>query len=282
MKTVIVGVEQSPESMAALNWARAASRPEDRVVAVHSWDVPVYVGYEGAIAIDPHELEQAASESLDRIVASVADRRVVPMLVQGPVGRAIVDVAEGADLVVVGHRGSGKVSLVLGSTANYVVHHTKLPVVVVRGGGEHVPVRHVVVGVDEPHRKEAVPPSVRALQWAASLPGVERIDVTHSWFLPAVVMGRISTSAIDSSDMDNAASEVIRRAIDAAGAMPDGVLVEPVVARGTPGFALIEASRHADLVVVGSRGHGGFTDLVLGSTTLEIAAHAHCPVAIVR
>jgi nucleotide-binding universal stress UspA family protein len=282
MRTIIVGVEQSPESMAALAWARAVAGPQDRIVAVHSWDVPVYVGYEGAIAIDPRELEQAASDVLDRIVGGADDQRVVPMLVQGPAGRAIVDVAEGADLVVVGHRGSGKVSLVLGSTANYVVHHTKLPVVVARGEGDHVPVRHVVVGVDEPHRKETEPPSVRALQWAASLLSVERVDVMHSWFLPAVVLGRISTSAIDSADMDDAASEVIRRAIDAAGSLPSGVAVEPVVGRGTPGFALIEASRDADLVVVGSRGHGGFTDLVLGSTTLEVAAHAHCPVAIVR
>ena len=56
----------------------------------------------------------------------------------------------------------------------------------------------------------------------------------------------------------------------------------PVVAAGTGAFALIEASREVDLVVVGTRGRSGLVELIVGSTTLEVLAHAHCPVAVIR
>ena len=58
--------------------------------------------------------------------------------------------------------------------------------------------------------------------------------------------------------------------------------IVPVVAAGTGAFALIEASREADLVVIGTRGRRGFVELILGSTTPRRDAHAHCPVAVVH
>jgi nucleotide-binding universal stress UspA family protein len=60
------------------------------------------------------------------------------------------------------------------------------------------------------------------------------------------------------------------------------VTVEPVAVEGSPAEALIDASRNADLVVVGSRGHGGFTSLLLGSVSHQVAQHASCPVVIHR
>ena len=63
---------------------------------------------------------------------------------------------------------------------------------------------------------------------------------------------------------------------------PNGAEVVPIVAAGTGAFAMIEASRAADLVVIGTRGRSGFVELLAGSTTLEVLAHAHCPVAVVR
>ena len=51
---------------------------------------------------------------------------------------------------------------------------------------------------------------------------------------------------------------------------------------GTGAFSLIEASREADLVVVGTRARHGLIELVTGSTSLDVLAHAHCPVAVIR
>lgn len=75
-------------------------------------------------------------------------------------------------------------------------------------------------------------------------------------------------------------------ALDAAlhEAIPDAgnVKIEQRVVEGTAGAALVDESQRADLLVVGSRGHGGFAQLLLGSVSQQCAHHAACPVVIVR
>ncbi len=285
MGKIVVGVDASAESREAIGWALAEAGPSDTVIAVHAWDVPLVAGYEVAVAIDPTEIERGASEFLSSLTSGVGDGRLSSLLAQGHAGRSIVEAGADADMIVVGHRGSGKASVVLGSTANYVLHHTERPVVVIRGEHTNRP-RHVVVGVDDhglgsdgEHEEN---PSVRALRFAYGLRGVGRIDVVHAWFAPGVAMGMFSNPGADMEHMDEAALTVCRHVTAAAGPAPEGVVVELRAERGTPGFAMIEASRDADLVVVGSRGRGGFVGLLLGSTSLEAAAHSHSPVAIVR
>jgi nucleotide-binding universal stress UspA family protein len=90
-----------------------------------------------------------------------------------------------------------------------------------------------------------------------------------------------STTA-DLELMDASALAVVERVVEAAGEPPAGVQVSSEAIRGSGAFGLIEESRDSDLVVVGSRGRGGFKGLVLGSTSATLAAHSHCPVAIVR
>ncbi|HEY3485591.1 MAG TPA: universal stress protein [Ilumatobacteraceae bacterium] len=283
MTKIVVGVDASDESKAALEWARQHAPADARIIAVHAWDVPLVAGYEAAVAIDPLELEGAASTFLRDVTAEIGDPRVEAVLAQGHPGRSLVEAANDADMVVVGHRGSGKASIILGSTVNYVLHHTERPVVVIRGE-RFGPARRVVVGVDDHGVEDGAGenPSVRALRWAYQLPGVEEIAVMHAWFAPAVAAGVFASAGADMEQMDLAASEVIEHVMRAAGPMPSGITLSRVAERGTPGFALIEASRSADLIVVGSRGRGGFAELLLGSTSLEVAAHSHSPVVVIR
>ena len=193
-----------------------------------------------------------------------------------------------AAMIVVGHRGHSRVSMMLGSAANYVLHHHAAA-----GGAScaatSAPVKHVVVGVDAhqvasdgSHRDCLENPSVRALRFAYSIPGVERVTVMHAWFLPALAVGMFNEVATNLEQMDAAAMAVIDLVVDHVGPPPPEVelIREPV--RGRPGYSLMEASDEADLVVVGSRGRGGFTELLLGSVSAEVAAHSRCPVAVIR
>lgn len=288
-RSIVVGVDASPEADEALEWARSVAGADDRIVVVHAWELPLITGYDMVVTIDPDEIERLSEQGVRELIERLDDDRLTAATPQGHAGRAIVSEAEevDADMIVVGHRGKGRIALMLGSTANYVLHHTERPVVIIRG--EHVtpPVR-VVVGVDdhdlpggevrEGHENE----SVRALRWAYSMPGVEEIRVVHSWFLPALAVGMFATVAAEIETMDAGAQEIVQRVMAAAGSPPDGVRVVGEAVRGTPGFALIEASRESHLVVIGSRGRGGFAELLLGSTTAEVASHSHAPVAVIR
>lgn len=279
-RTLVVGVDASSESDEALAWARSVADANDRIVVVHAWEIPVVTGYDMVVAIDPTEVEQLAKEGLDELIAKTGDERLIGVTRRGHAGRGIVEEGEHADMIVVGHRGNSRLALMLGSTANYVLHHTKQPVVIVRGDHQDHP-KNVVVGVDD-FDDPSDNPSVRALQWAYSLQGVENITAIHAWFLPPLAIGAYAPALTDLTLMDDAAAAVAQRVIDAAGPPPETVTVTAEAARGTGGFAIIEASREADLVVVGRRGRGGFSELLLGSTTAETAAHSHAPVAIIH
>ena len=293
-RTVVVGADWSTESQRGVEWACALAGPQDRIVLMHAWQMPVVAGYDMVLAVDPTQLTRSASDALNELVAEIGDPRIVPVVRQGHAGRELVAEADDEDaaMIVVGHNGNSRVAMMLGSTANYVVHHSSRPVVVVRGSvmeedAEVTPPRLVVVGVDDhdldpEHPESGENPSVRAVRWACGLPGIERVRVVHAWFLPSLAIGVHAEIAAETEEMDAAAQAEIDHVLAAAGPPPEGVELVSEPVRGTPGFALIEESRDADLVVLGSRGHGGFSELLLGSTTAEVSAHSHCPVAVVR
>ncbi len=134
------------------------------------------------------------------------------------------------------------------------------------GGG-----RRIVAGVD------GSPSSRAALAWAVrqgALTGAV-VDAVIAWDCPA----RYSRAAFVVSDYEGMAGQVLADAITAVGS-PAGV--RPRVVRGQAARVLIEASTGADLLVVGSRGHGGFTGALLGSVGRHCLHHASCPVAVIR
>ena len=282
-KRIVVGLDTSPEAADALEWARMVAGPDDSIVALRAWKVPPLVTSIVPTAADKAAFETLVANELAHALAELGDDRVVPMHPPGHAGKAIVEAAADADLVVVGHRGDSNVAM-LGSTANYLLHHAPCPVAVVRGAHRPFATRRVVVGVDVPPSDECASDdeSVRALQWAYRIPDVEQITVLHGWFLPPLEVTTYESWAKEAEVVDAVVRVELDRTIEAAGAPPDGASVRSEVVRSAAASALIDASADADLVVVGSRGRGGFAGLLLGSTSATVAAHSHAPVVVVR
>lgn len=135
----------------------------------------------------------------------------------------------------------------------------------------------IVVGVD------GSPTARQALRWAvaeATLRGAP-LRVVHAWEL-AYGEGEIAILASQPAraPLERAAHAVLDGALREVDVT--GIDVERVVGEGPPARALLDAARGAELLVVGSRGHGGFAGLLLGSVSQQCAQHALCPVVIVR
>jgi nucleotide-binding universal stress UspA family protein len=142
----------------------------------------------------------------------------------------------------------------------------------------------VVVGVDGSRG------SREALRWAIAEARLRDapLRAVHAWnyiqpTLPSMVGYPYSAESIDFTidDRRQAAMETLERATSDSAAMHD-VEIEPVLGEGPAARVLIDAVGADDLLVVGSRGHGGFAGLLVGSVSQQCAQHAPCPVVIVR
>ena len=135
----------------------------------------------------------------------------------------------------------------------------------------------IVVGVDDSQGGRA------ALGWAldeAALRSAE-LEVVHVWSLP-LVEGWNSDWPADAAWFRAQASDFLDRVIVEAGGR-DGVVVTPLpVEEHVPAFGLLGRAAGADLMVVGSRGRGGFKGLLLGSVSTQVVHHATCPVVVVK
>ena len=133
-------------------------------------------------------------------------------------------------------------------------------------GGTH----RIVVGVDGSEN------ATRALEWAASQ--AERTGTLleiHTSYGPGYVF-------ITPSEVEQTLQRLVDQATARAVQVAPGVVTRGKTHQGSPATALIEASDGADLLVVGSRGLGGFRGLLLGSVSQQCSLHAHCPVVIIR
>jgi nucleotide-binding universal stress UspA family protein len=135
-----------------------------------------------------------------------------------------------------------------------------------------------VVGVD------GSPDAHRALEWALKEAAAHRVPLTVL-AIHEVAASAWTGSAITYAE-DDPLVEKTRKAAEETVAKAAAQLTEPPpitvkAGSGVPAHSLIDASRDADLVIVGSRGAGGFARLVMGSVSNQVAHHAHCPVVII-
>jgi nucleotide-binding universal stress UspA family protein len=182
-------------------------------------------------------------------------------------------------LLVVGSRGLGAIrGTLVGSVGLSCAQYADGCVAVIRG---RPPADHpgpVLVGVDGSTE------SLAALRFAAEAAAVSgsALHVLHAWVAPYWATAMWSPPIHDIDESRAVAAATLRNSVSAALGDAPGPRVEQSVLEGPAGPALVEAAREADLLVVGSRGRGGWKALLLGSVSMHCITHAPGPVVVVR
>jgi nucleotide-binding universal stress UspA family protein len=275
-RDILVAYDGSPDADEALLWAAATAVAEHRSVrAVMVIDRDVIPA--AALPV----VESTWQEFRDRTEMTLKEAGVNDAqaeIVGGPVVPTLLRAAESASMVVTGSRGHGHLANVLaGGVSSHLARHARCPVVVVRPP-ERPDAARIVVGLDGSADSQA------ALEFAcqrAELTG-DVVVAIHGWSLNILPIDKVGS--LPSHIGEEMGDKEVLLAESVAGVRashPDVVVLqEPIPVR--PGQALVDASSTASLVVTGSRGHGHFVGLLLGSVSNEVLHRAHCPVAIVR
>ncbi|SME90359.1 universal stress protein [Streptomyces sp. Amel2xC10] len=284
---VVVGVDGSAPALAAVETAAREAELRGaalRVVHAFAWPsshVPLGPSQPGPATEIRRSAERLLAEAVERALAVAPGIEAGHALVTGDPLGVLEAQSRSADLVVVGSRGTSEfVGLLVGSTAVHLATHGRCPVLVVREQlGADGP---VVLGVDGSAAGEA------AVDFAfaeAALRGAPLLAL-HAWTTWNAPLPPPQDARVPYANPPGALAEEEERLLHEVLAghrekYPD-VAVEHRVVQGRTREALIEASRSAQLVVVGARGRGGFAGLLLGSVSQAVLHHAHCPVVVVR
>ena len=278
---IVVGVDGSPGSTRALDWAAAeAERCRARLTVVGAWE---FGGFAGAV-VDTPGARGAVDGAMERVAERHPGLAVDERLSEDPAAYALIEASAGADLLVVGSRGLGGFrGLLLGSVGQHCLTHAPCSVAIIRpaepptpagaGGDDHRPGR-IVVGVDGSEG------ATLALDWAVG--EVRRAGGGLDILASSVLSGTSDYVVTVDVSVPDAATEVIDRARSRVAAEAPDVAARYETVGAPPAVSLVEASRGAGLLVLGSRGLGAFRGLLLGSVSHHLAMHAHCPIVVVR
>ncbi|MCW3844676.1 universal stress protein [Micromonospora yasonensis] len=281
---ILVGYDASADAAVALDWALdeagRSGRPV-RLAYVFEWlTVAGWIGPGVAPGIWPDETARRQVEDLVRKAAADAAVERPGLTVRGevfdgPPALVLQERSTEAGMLVLGSRGHGGFAgLLAGSTVVSVTAHAHCPVVVVRNG-QAATSGPVVVGVDGSET------SLRALGFAVERAAQRDVPLRvlrvweppgERWVPPGFDPEQITAAERAAAEADLAPWRKT---------FPD-VPVEIRATPGSPAALLVEASREAQLVVVGTRGRGGLRGMLLGSVSQQLIHHALCPVAVVR
>lgn len=281
-RPIIVGYDGSAGAQAALRWALDdGARTGAPVIAMFVFE---WLAVAGPISPGPRNWpDRGAREDAQKMVDAAVSGAyqthprvaVTGEVVGGSAAIILQERSREARLLVLGSRGHGGFGdLLLGSTTVAVSAHAHCPVVVVRGGPE-LAAGPVVAGVDGSDG------ALLALEYAfeqAAARGTG-LRVIRAWAPPAP-----KWRPVDYDLAEQAAAERVEldELLASWRSKYPHVEVAVDVVPGPTGRIMVDASRGAQLVVVGSRGRGGFRGLLLGSISQQLLHHADCPVAVVR
>lgn len=279
---VLVAVDGSPESDAAVAWAgREAVMRHVPVTLMHAI-VPVVVTWpvrylEADYRRSQEHHARVVLESAERLVRTPhggADLDVRSEVRHGGAASELITASKSAIITAVGSRGLGTVGAgLLGSVSRSLLHYAASPVAVVPHSTEEVdPSLPVLLGIDGSPASE---PATALAFSEASLRGVDLVAL-HAWSDVSAVLPGFTEASLSEQD----GGEILAERLSGwQQQFPDVRVIRKVVP-DRPAHWLLETSARAQLVVLGSRGRGGFSRLLLGSVSARVAASSSVPVIV--
>ena len=283
---IVVGYDESFSAETALNWAAdEAVRLGAPLRVIHVLEQPMRaVGAATGPAPQPDDFSHRRADALvadavRMVQVGRARLAVTGLVLVGAPALELIAESEDARLIVVGHRGrDGFPGLLLGSIGVSVSAHARCPVAVVRGRADSPgPRRPVVVGFDGSDQASA------ALGVAFEEAAARRVGlrVLRAW-QPPVPRWSVTELGVDPEDLAVAERTAVTEALKPWRDRYPQVAVTVDVVAGGAARELLSVSRTCQLVVVGSRGRGGFRGLLLGSVSQQLLHHADVPVIVVH
>jgi len=292
---VLVGVDGSAASLHALDWAVAEAKTHAFAVQlVCSYSLPSFTAASldgGYAALDDSAIQEGARGVIAEATARAEAQGVhaAGSIATGDAAGVLVEMSRTVRLAVVGTRGRGGFAdRLLGTVSSALPAHAFCPTVVVpmrpatrADAAEPAalgPVRRIVVGVDGSAASDvALRQAIReAKAWGAELTAVAAVPLGSGSAALAWLPAAVDHEAV-LADVAEGLNVVVERALVDF----PGVEIKRHVLAGTGAALLTEFSTATDLVVVGSRGRGGFVGLLMGSTSQAVLHHAACPVMVV-
>ncbi|KUI44349.1 universal stress protein [Mycobacterium sp. GA-1199] len=282
---ILVGVDGSPDSEAAIRWATREALLRDEPIRLLHAIAPVVVtwpvayleaSYVESMESNGRDILDAAQKGVQAAAGDKAPPAIETHIVKSAAPAALVAASHDAYMTVSGSRGLGILGRAfLGSVSSGLLHHGRGPVAVVRTDESAAvdPGSPVLVGIDgSPASEDAT-----ALAFdEASRRGVGLVAL-HAWSdasFPSI--------GSDWERHEDGGHRVLSERLAGWQERYPDVQVQRRIVSDDPARRLVEASGEAQLVVVGSRGRGGFKNLVLGSVAAKVAQSAKAPVIVVR
>lgn len=287
---IVVGVDGSPGSQAAVRWAaRDAELRNVPLTLAHV--LPAAAGTRLASSVASgrtHSRIDAGQQLLDealKIAEESCERglsQIYREMASGTTVSTLAKLSEDAHLVVAGCRGAGSLrGRHLGSVSSGLIHDARCPVAVIHddvpmaADSERAP---VLVGIDGSPESEV---AIAIAFDAASRRKVDLVAV-HAWKAPGVLDPIVSLPGPGWPELRTHEDKIVAERLAGWGEQYPDVVVRRMIARNDAAPALVGTSKSAQLVVVGSRGSGGFAGMLFGSVSAAVVLLSHVPVIVAR